>query len=201
MISRVRAGSATVDSLLSARTSDAGLAYLKAPWWRADEFIWHITERREESHDRTVETIPVTDNRQYNALFDPATGLPGAVLLVDRLDVALARASRPKREVAVIVLAQLRLADGALWMNLRTVADRLRRVLRSDDTIARLDGQTLVIVANEVRGQAEADLIAERLLANGGIVCDINITMSSGCRGSFELLAKSLGAIPSMRAA
>ena len=48
--------------------------------------------------------IPNDERVQYDALFDPITGLPQWALLVDRTEVALARALRVSCKVAVCVL-------------------------------------------------------------------------------------------------
>jgi diguanylate cyclase (GGDEF)-like protein len=88
------------------------------------------------------------------ALYDDLTSLPNRVLLKDRLEIQLARAKRDARRVAVLFLD----LNGFKLINDRfghdvgdavlvEVADRLRRVVRDSDTVARYGGDEFVITA------------------------------------------------------
>src|SRR3990170_845517 len=97
----------------------------------------------------TSNVIPHDDCKQYEGLFDAVTGLPRWALLLDRTEVALARAQRANRKVAVFVLADVQTFSGAVTDVQRFVA-ALRGKVRSDDTIARVADQTFVIICNNI---------------------------------------------------
>jgi len=93
---------------------------------------------------------------------DELTGLPGRGLYFDRLDHALATASRHGGSVAVLFID----VDGFKRINdthghavgdaaLAEVAHRLRLNLRVDDTLARLSGDEFVIVCEALHGTGE----------------------------------------------
>ncbi len=104
------------------------------------------------------------------ALHDPLTGLANRRLFFDRLDIALARASRVATSVGVFYID----LDGFKPINdrhghdvgdqvLTTVAHRLVACLRPNDTVARLGGDEFVTLCEHVRDAPNARLIADRI--------------------------------------
>ena len=105
------------------------------------------------------------------ALHDPLTDLPNRRLLLDRLEHALAVASRVRAIVAVLFID----LDGFKVVNdsyghevgdqlLLGCADRLRGCLRDADTVARLGGDEFVVLLEGVTDTDEPAATAQRLL-------------------------------------
>ena len=108
----------------------------------------------------------------HQATHDPLTGLPNRVLLLDRLDLALARRERGGGAVGVLLLDLDRfkvvndsLGHAAGDAILVGVASRLLGAVRPGDTVARLGGDEFVVVCEEIHGEIEAVAVADRLLA------------------------------------
>jgi diguanylate cyclase (GGDEF)-like protein len=103
-----------------------------------------------------------------HCLHDPLTGLPGRVLLLDRLEQALTRARTHGTLASLVLLDVHRLADVnrehgfARGDELLTViAGRLRSGLRADYTVARYGGDEFAVVAEHPDGTGEE--VAERV--------------------------------------
>jgi diguanylate cyclase (GGDEF)-like protein/PAS domain S-box-containing protein len=120
----------------------------------------------------------VTDARRserqlrHMALHDPLTGLPNRALLQDRLTVALGHARREHGKVAVLFcdLDRFKVINDSLGHEagdevLRTVAARLKSVVRPGDTVARIGGDEFVFCCEDVDGPEGAVRVAERLHA------------------------------------
>ena len=107
----------------------------------------------------------------HAAFHDPLTGLPNRALLRDRLHQAMARRSG-RGQVALLHcdvddFKSVNLALGHVAGDelLRALASRLQACLRPGDTLARLASDELVVLCEDVAGEAEAEEIAQRLHA------------------------------------
>ncbi|QID17687.1 EAL domain-containing protein [Nitrogeniibacter mangrovi] len=109
---------------------------------------------------------------EHLAYYDPLTGLPNRVLLVDRLAHAMTRA---RRRGVQLGLAYLDL-DGFKEINdahghalgdrvLVIVAGRLKKALRDDDTVARVGGDEFVIVLFDPPATQPQETVIRRLLS------------------------------------
>jgi diguanylate cyclase (GGDEF)-like protein/PAS domain S-box-containing protein/excisionase family DNA binding protein len=104
-------------------------------------------------------------------LHDPLTGLPLRTLFMDRVRHALARAGRGRTTVAVLLLDldRFQRVNDAIGYGggddlLIATTSRLRQVLRSQDTLARLGSDEFAVLCEDVPGEAGASRTAERLL-------------------------------------
>jgi diguanylate cyclase (GGDEF)-like protein len=110
----------------------------------------------------------------YEELFDPATRLPRPPLVRDRLEVALARAARTRRNVGVLfvdvqVPGDLPSGLGSTFDVLPLIAGRLRSAVRPDDTVGRFGDYEFVVICNEVTDEADLAALADRLRSVIGV--------------------------------
>jgi diguanylate cyclase (GGDEF)-like protein len=106
------------------------------------------------------------------AVHDSLTDLPNRVLLLDRLNVAIARCGRRPTGLALMFIdldrfksVNDRLGHDAGDELLIELAGRLRSILRPSDTVARFGGDEFLILCEEVRSEREAIHVAERARA------------------------------------
>ncbi|MGH9030210.1 MAG: PAS domain S-box protein, partial [Acidimicrobiales bacterium] len=106
----------------------------------------------------------------HAAIHDPLTGLPNRELFMDRLNMALRRAGRNGRQVAVafLDLDRFKLVNDGLGHAtgdelLTAAANRLREALRAEDTVARFGGDEFTILWELERDQ-DALEVARRVL-------------------------------------
>ncbi|MBA5687772.1 putative bifunctional diguanylate cyclase/phosphodiesterase [Rugamonas apoptosis] len=108
---------------------------------------------------------------EHIAHFDALTGLPNRVLLLDRLQQALAQSQRQQRALAVVFLD----LDGFKAVNdqhghgvgdalLIACAARMKAALRDEDTIARLGGDEFVALLVDLEHHHEFESMVSRLL-------------------------------------
>ena len=108
---------------------------------------------------------------EYMATHDSLTGLPNRTLFSDRLRHALARAKRSEKMIAVLFID----LDGFKSVNdafgheigdqvLKLVSDKLRRCIRSSDTVARMSGDEFILVIENLSKQEDALSIASKIL-------------------------------------
>jgi diguanylate cyclase (GGDEF)-like protein len=108
---------------------------------------------------------------EQQLLRDPLTGLPSRLLLMNRLQSAIARIDRTGTHVAVLFidLDRFKVVNDSLGHHagdrlLVAVADRLRTAARRHELPARFGGDEFVIVCEDVADAQDAVAIAERLL-------------------------------------
>jgi len=137
---------------LSCVHNDDGPLYLIAQ-------VEDVTERR-----------ALRERLAYAAIHDPLTQLPNRILFMDRLEVALSRAVRQNRQVAVIFmdLDRFKLVNDSMGHAagdrlIEIVADRLRATVRPNDTVARFGGDEFIVLCEDVVGESVALGLADRL--------------------------------------
>jgi diguanylate cyclase (GGDEF)-like protein len=104
------------------------------------------------------------------AFHDALTGLPNRLLLADRLRQAISMAARRDSLVAVCFIdldgfkaVNDRLGHAAGDRLLQVVAERLRAVIRINDTVARLGGDEFVLLLTDLQGREECAEVLERV--------------------------------------
>ena len=109
---------------------------------------------------------------EYLATRDPLTGLPNRALLADRAGQAILAAARGRAQLALLVvdLDRFKLVNESLGHQtgdalLRAVAERLRNVLRREDTLARLGGDEFVLLWEGLKSASDAATVAQRVQA------------------------------------
>ncbi|HEY0141178.1 MAG TPA: EAL domain-containing protein [Thermoanaerobaculia bacterium] len=108
---------------------------------------------------------------QQLAYRDSLTGLPNRFLFHDRLEHAIDQAHRRNLGMAVMYVDLDRfkvvndtLGHGVGDQLLQVVAERLRVVLRADDTIARLGGDEFAVILPEITRAEDAGNVGRKLL-------------------------------------
>lgn len=133
-------------------------------YYSAKEFICYavrdITERK-----------LVEEMLRYQACHDLLTELGNRNLFNQQLDNAIARAQRYKYQFAVmfIDLDRFKNINDTLGHSLgdkflQSVAQRVKKSLRSADLIARWGGDEFTILLSEIKHSEEASIVAERIL-------------------------------------
>ncbi len=135
----------------------------------------------------------------HDALYDPLTGLPNRVLLMERLNQAWARYQRHPDRPFVLLFIDLdrfkrvndSLGHQAGDQILMTMAERLRTILRATDTLARLSGDEFVLLAEEMSDGKALEHLIQRLQETATLPITvnenrINLTLSIGVAWSSE---------------
>lgn len=129
---------------------------------------------------------------EHHEGFDELTGLPNRHLFGDRVVQALNAALRGKKSAVIILTGVDRfseindvLGDRAGQQILRDIAERLRQLVRTSDTVARLEGERFAFVM-EIAAVDDSVLLTEKILCAFEMPFslenqkDIVITCSSG---------------------
>jgi len=108
---------------------------------------------------------------KIQATHDSLTGLPNRVLLLDRIQHALASAKRSNQRVGILFfdLDRFKLVNDSLSHHagdelLKAVAKRLKGTVRGEDTIARQGGDEFVVVVPNLKNEKEIEKVAKKLL-------------------------------------
>ena len=132
----------------------------------AGHTLYFIISERDITEERML-----TAQLSHQALHDPLTGLANRALFDDRLEQAHSRIMRKGGNGALLLLD----LDDFKGVNdtyghligdqlLGEVARRLEGVTRSSDTLCRFGGDEFLYLAEEISGQSEVELIAQRFL-------------------------------------
>lgn len=131
-------------------------------------FLFVLHSRAIRENQRLLES----EERLYaQAHHDPLTGLPNARMLLERMSQTLSLSRRGASRASVLFLDLDRFKNvndsfghamgDAL---LKTVSDRLRAIVREEDTVARLGGDEFVILIPELRRNDDARRVAAKII-------------------------------------
>lgn len=121
--------------------------------------------------DGSVESVVEIAADVSELKLDPLTGLPNRILFRDRMEVAMASARRHSQRMAVLFMD----IDGFKGINdslghaagdtlLTGFAERLRGIVRQDETLARISGDEFAILLPSVEGHEDAEIVASRVI-------------------------------------
>lgn len=147
----------------SAFTAGVSLTHVQGE--DAESTRWIVVVRDHTERRRLVEELA------YRASHDPLTGLPNRETITERVRNAL-RASRSAGHTIAVLFVDVdhfktvndSLGHAAGDEVLRSVARRLRRCLRSEDSLGRLSGDEFVVLVDQLDGLPTATALAGRLL-------------------------------------
>lgn len=108
---------------------------------------------------------------EYIAYHDVLTGLPNRALLMDRLAHAASRADRAANRMALLFidLDRFKTINDSLGHAvgdavLQAAADRLKTLVREEDTLSRLGGDEFVVLLEDLRDGQDAANVAEKII-------------------------------------
>lgn len=130
-------------------------------------YMQDITERKK-AEDALLKQKDVL---YYRAHHDKLTGLPNRALFTDRLERGIIKAKRRREHLALffIDLDNFKHINDSLGHEagdaaLKSVAQRLKGILRKEDTLARLGGDEFTVIVEELARAESASLLAEKIL-------------------------------------
>ena len=145
-----------------------------------EELIVEVTMQRTGFQDREARLLVAKDitaetheheQLLHQANHDPLTGLPNRLLLQDRMETALAGATRHARKAAIVCIDLDRFKTiNDTWGHsagdscLREIARRLQRRLRTVDTAARIGGEEFMVILSDVGNVEDAERVVDDLL-------------------------------------
>ena len=146
-------------SLIEALSLCAGAALLFA----LPALAWYRRTKEKQQADRRI---------RFLAHHDALTGLANRPQLVEKLENALAVLPLRGGNIAVhfLDLDRFKLVNDSLGHDggdtlLKTVAERLRAVIRKEDVVARLGGDEFVVIQTGIAGKIQAEDFARRIIS------------------------------------
>lgn len=173
-VSRIRAVAENVPLIVFCDELDGPMA-IQAVHVGAQDYVIKDKEGPEgftRSVNYSIAAIGARMSLAYLAQHDPVTGLVNRSLFEDRLSHALVRAVRHASTLAVLAVdiddfsgVNSRFGSEIGDLILRQVATRLRQPLRKMDTLARSHDDVLLLIAEDVKSEEGASVVARKVLS------------------------------------
>lgn len=132
----------------------------------------HLVKTSNSLKKSLVELREKSDTLNYLAYHDPLTGLASRTMLMDRLDQAIKRAKRYDEKVAVLFidLDRFKEVNDSFGHNigdelLQIISTRFTKIIREQDTIARIGGDEFVVVLENVKDVKNVYKLCEKIIA------------------------------------
>ena len=140
---------------------------------RVTRFAHHDSLSIVVAHESITERKLLEERLAHQAFHDYLTGLPNRALLMERLNQALLRGSRRQSSVAVLFLDldNFKSVNDTLGHDigdllLIEIARLLQSCLRAGDTAARLGGDEMIVLLEDVDGIEDVLVVADRVIAH-----------------------------------
>lgn len=144
-----------------------------------------LKEEVDERHVLEAQLATVTkqgDEARHASLHDPLTGLPNRALFNDRLEHGLAMATRNGLHFAVMFLdlddfKKINDSYGheAGDLVLQTIAGRLKKTTRDDDTVCRHGGDEFLYILMQTESEHDIAIVAKKIIKAVQQPCDIRV--------------------------
>ncbi len=173
LVLRHRSGHA-IECEVRAKAIDPAQPELGSIWITLDISARKVAERalHDTKADLERQVRERTEALNRLAHFDALTGLPNRALLEDRAQQALAASRRQGQPLAVMFLDldHFKAVNDSLGHRvgdavLMELAERLRRVVRAQDTVSRLGGDEFVLLLPQTDAAGAAEVAAKVLVA------------------------------------
>lgn len=122
--------------------------------------------------ERTSELIQLNKKFQHQATHDPLTGLANRQLFDDRLQLEISHAQRLDNKMAIMYfdLDHFKTINDTLGHDtgdelLIAVTQRLKTLVREDDTLCRIGGDEFTLILNTFESPADVELVAKKMLS------------------------------------
>lgn len=123
------------------------------------------------THADITERKNMEERMRQMAHYDPLTELPNRTLITDRLQQAVAKARRDKKNMAVMFLdldhfkpVNDNLGHDIGDLLLKQVARRLQSCIRASDTVARIGGDEFIVLLPSIEQEQDATVVAKKML-------------------------------------
>ena len=140
---------------------------------RVTRFAHHDSLSIVVAHESITERKLLEERLAHQAFHDYLTGLPNRALLMERLNQALLRGSRRQSSVAVLFLDldNFKSVNDTLGHDigdllLIEIARLLQSCLRAGDTAARLGGDEMIVLLEDVDGIEDVLVVADRVITH-----------------------------------
>lgn len=117
-----------------------------------------------------AEALATSESFRHSSLHDSLTGLPNRLLLRQRLEHAVQRAQRSHARAAILFadIDRFKVVNDTHGHQvgddlLCAIANRLARLIRASDTLARVSGDEFVFLCEDLRDAKDADALACRV--------------------------------------